>query len=133
MQADTPGWHTSPERHGEFPARACIQPKAVFYHPARHFGAQERLARIINIGTPAEVGERMVEGFPERLGPASEVSLVEHVCGVPYCRAISRTSTPPTSSAPASFRCTVHAHKLGSSSLASGGGLSHAGTTEKPP
>ena len=79
VQADVPAGLAGPLQHGQLAAGAGIQPYPVVGQPAGHLGAQERLARVVDVGAAAQVRERIPESVAEGHGPGPEVGLIEHV------------------------------------------------------
>jgi hypothetical protein len=62
-------------RDRELTAGGSIQPEALFFDPAHHGGAQERLAGIVDVHTPADIGKRIVERVAEGACPGAEIIL----------------------------------------------------------
>ena len=79
MQADVLRRCAGPQHDSQLTAGAGIQAQPVAGKPAGHLGAEERLARVVDVGAAAEVGKRMVECVPEGHRPGPEIGLVEHV------------------------------------------------------
>ena len=79
MQADGVRGHAGPEQHSQLAAGTGVHAQPVLHQPARHLGAQERLAGVVDVGPAAQLRERVPEGVPEGHRPAPEVGLVEHV------------------------------------------------------
>ncbi|MCY1237961.1 hypothetical protein D9M72_506770 [compost metagenome] len=63
---------------GEFPAGGGVQAQPFLLHPADNRGAQERLPGVVDVHSPADVGERVVEGIAEGARPGPEVVLAHH-------------------------------------------------------
>ena len=118
---------TGAQRDGELAAGAGVEAQPLLGDPAGDRVAEERLARVVDVGAAAEVGEGVVEGVAEGAGPGAEVGLVERRRRA--CRAPRRgraTSTPPTASdARRRARTTCSPTAAASSSLTSAGGASH--------
>ncbi len=79
VQPDRGRVEPRPQGDGELGAGAGVEPQALLRHPARHLGAQERLAGVVDVGAAAQVRERRVEGRREIPRAGTEVVLVEHV------------------------------------------------------
>ena len=65
-------------RDGKFPAGGGVQAEAFLLHPPDDCGAQEGLAGVVDVHSPADVREGVVEGVLEGTGPGAEVGLAHH-------------------------------------------------------
>ena len=81
MQAEPRRRHAGPHGDRELAAGADVEPQVVVADPARHLGAEEGLAGVVDVGAAAEIGEDLGVGVAEVAGPGAEVGLVEDVGG----------------------------------------------------
>ena len=78
VQGDVGAGDAGAEGDGEFAAGRRVQAQPLFLDPADHGGAQEGLAGIVDVHSPANIGEGVVERVAERPGPGPEVGLAQH-------------------------------------------------------
>ncbi len=63
---------------GEFPAGGGVQAQPFLLHPPDDGGAQEGLPGVVDVHSPADVGEGVIEGVAEGPGAGAEVVLAHH-------------------------------------------------------
>ena len=80
VKADQVSRKSGADRHCQLSAGADVEVQAFFVDPPCHGGAQERLARVVDVGATAEILEGVVEGVLELPCARAEVVLVNDVC-----------------------------------------------------
>ncbi len=78
VQAQVFAPDAGPGCHSELAARAGVQPESFVRHPGGDSGAQERLAGVVDVHSPADVGERGIKSVLEGPGTGPEIGLAHN-------------------------------------------------------
>ena len=95
VEADSGAGEADALRDGQLATGADVQTQSLLKHPPSHRGAQERLARVVDVGAAAQPVESLGILRAESACPGPEVVLVEDVCRGAVVRGQGRDVNAP--------------------------------------